>query len=377
MGPNIRDVPGGAVTLEEVRRAPKVLLHDHLDGGLRPGTLAQLARAAGYNRLPDLAPAHLGEWFVARATGRGLDGYLACFAHTVAVMQTGESLERVAFECAEDLAADGVMYAEVRFAPELHTEGGLSMAGATEAVLGGLSAGASEASLGGRSITVRLLLSAMRHTGRSLEVAKTAAHFQGSGVVGFDLAGPEEGHPASAHLESFRTATAAGLHTTAHAGEAAGPWSVAEVVGVCRVDRVGHGVSVAREIPAGADRSSPTIGPTARVVLDRRIPLEICPTSNVQTGAASSVAEHPLGCLYRLGFGVTVNTDNRLMSGVSLSSELTACARAFGWGSADLRRLSLNSLESAFCEDAQRRELQAKLSRYYACGALEARKTCG
>lgn len=361
--------------MEEVQRAPKVLLHDHLDGGLRPGTLAQLAGAAGYSRLPDLGPAQLGRWLVARATGRGLEGYLACFAHTVAVMQTRAALERVAFECAEDLAADGVIYAEVRFAPELHTEGGLSMADATEAVLDGLRAGASEASPGGRSTTVRLLVSAMRHTGRSLEVAETAARFRGSGVVGFDLAGPEEGYPAPAHLESFRAATRAGLHTTAHAGEAAGPGSVAEVVEACGVERVGHGVSLAREIPAGAGGCSPAIGPTAREVLDRGIPLEICPTSNVQTGAAPSVAEHPLGLLYRLGFRVTLNTDNRLMSGVSLSSETAACAQAFGWGWADLERLALNALESAFCGEAERRALRAQVARYY--GTLEVGKTCG
>jgi adenosine deaminase len=375
-----------------------VLLHDHLDGGLRPATLIELAQASGHDGLPRVGPEELGKWFVAKATGRGLAGYLTGFVHTVAVMQTEEALARIAFECVEDLAADGVVYAEVRFAPELHTKGGLSMASATEAVLGGLRSAASKALVSDRTITVRLLLSAMRHKGRSLEVAKTAVRYGDSGVVGFDLAGPEEGHPASAHLAAFRLARQAGLHTTAHAGEASGPDSVREAVQVCGAERVGHGVSVVSDIdPAvtvgSLDVSVDTgqggqggqggqaclaedaLGPTARYLRDRQIPLEVCPTSNLQTGVANSLAEHPLGLLYRLGFRVTLNTDNRLMSGVSLSAEMAACAQVFHWGWPDLKRLSLNAVEGAFCGEAERKALGAELARYY--GTLEAGEGCG
>ena len=390
-------MPEIPLSLEEVRRVPKVLLHDHLDGGLRPATLVQLAGAAGYGGLPTTDPEELARWLVARASRGCLPAYLEGFGHTVAVMQTAEALRRVGRECVEDLAADGVIYAEVRFAPELHTERGLSMAAATEAVLEGLDEGAAAAACSARPdegaaaaalagagdegrgpaavagasqrrrpFLARLILSALRDRARSLEVAKTALAFRRAGVVGFDLTGPERGHAASAHREAFEHARRGGLHVTAHAGEAAGPESVAEVLYLCHVERVGHGVSIADDIEGGGAGSGAHLGPLASYVRTQRVPLEICPTSNVQTGAAGSISEHPVGLLYRLGFAVTLNTDNRLMSGVSLSSELAACAEAFGWGWPDLLRLSLDAVESAFCEPAERRGLRAEVAHRYA-----------
>jgi adenosine deaminase len=368
--------PQGKPTLSEVRRLPKVLLHDHLDGGLRPATLVELAEAVGYRGLPTRDPGELSAWLVGQASRGSLTGYLSCFVHTVAVMQSAEALERVAAEAVRDLADDGVVYAEVRFAPQLHTAE-LNLGRVIEAVLAGLVEGVGQALASGRHITARLLLCALRDgtPARSLEVVKAALDYRSAGVAGFDLAGPERGHPASAHREAFELAANQGLPVTVHAGEAAGPASVAEAVLGCRAARIGHGVRVAdeafgassprpgRPLEIGGEASG--LGPVARLALRRRVPLEVCPSSNVHTGAASSLETHPVRLLHDLGFRVTVNTDNRLISGVSLSSELATCATAFGWSWVDLYRLSLNAAESAFCEPAERRKVVALLAASY------------
>jgi adenosine deaminase len=342
-----------APRLPQVRKAPKVLLHDHLDGGLRPVTVVELADASGYEGLPTSDPAALARWFVTETPRRNLVRYLEGFTHTVAVMQTAPSLERVARECVEDLSDDGVVYAEVRFAPELHTERGLHLEAVVETVLAGFGAGMEQARSVGRPIVVRALLTAMRTAARSLEIADLAVRYRDIGVAGFDVAGPEAGYPPTLHLEAFTLVQRENFHATVHAGEAFGLPSIWQALQWCGAERLGHGVRIVDDITVDED-GRVALGRLASYVRDLRVPLELCPTSNVHTGAVGSLAEHPIGLMRRLGFRATINTDNRLMSGVSLSSEMARCAEVFGWGWADLRWLSINAMKSAFYDFDER-----------------------
>jgi adenosine deaminase len=338
-----------AVPSEElIRRVPKVLLHDHLDGGLRPSTVAELAENIGYAGLPATGVADLTEWFHGAAAASGsLDRYLEAFNHTVAVMQTEDALVRVARECAEDLAADGIVYAEVRFAPELHVDS-LELPAVVEAVLEGFRQGTS-----GTPLTARVLLTAMRSAARSTEIAELAIAYRDQGVAGFDIAGREAGHPPTRHLDAFQLMSRANGHFTIHAGEAFGLPSIWEALQWCNADRLGHGVRIMDDITVSVDGAI-TLGNLAGYIRDTRVPLEMCPTSNVNTGVCAAVAEHPIGLLKELGFRVTVNTDNRLMSNVSLSGELHTVADAFGYGWEDLRWFTVNAMKSAFLPFDQR-----------------------
>jgi adenosine deaminase len=333
--------------LPSLRRAPKVLLHDHLDGGLRPATVLDLAQLTGYGALPAADAAALSRWFRESADSGSLERYLETFAHTVGVMQTREALIRVASECAQDLADDGVVYAESRFAPEQHTEGGLSLDEVVEAVIEGFAQGQSAAATAGRSIRVGVLVTAMRHAARSREIAELAVRYRDAGVVGFDIAGAEAGFPPTRHLDAFEYLRQANAHFTIHAGEAFGLPSIHEALQWCGAERLGHGVRIVDDITVAADGTA-TLGRLAAYVRDQRIPLELCPSSNVQTGAAASVAEHPFGLLARLRFRVTVNTDNRLMSDCSMASEMAALVEAFGYGWSDLQRFTINAMKSSF-----------------------------
>jgi adenosine deaminase len=336
------------LTADTVRDAPKVLLHDHLDGGLRPETVVELADAVGYAALPSRDPAELTKWFLGAAHSGSLVRYLETFGHTVGVMQTADALVRVAAECAEDLAADGVVYAEVRFAPELHVEAGLGLDAVVEAVLEGFRQGTATARAAGRRIRVGCLLTAMRHAARSREIAELAVRYRDVGVVGFDIAGAEKGFPPTRHLDAFEYVRQQNAHVTIHAGEAFGLPSIWEAIQWCGADRLGHGVRIVDDITLD-EHGEPRLGRLAAYVRDTRIPLEMCPTSNVHTGAAPSIAEHPIGLLARLRFRVTVNTDNRLMSGCSQSSELLTLAQTFGYDWDDLRWFTINAMKSAFC----------------------------
>jgi adenosine deaminase len=339
-------VQPGNPTPDLIRRAPKVLLHDHLDGGLRPATVVELAADTGYAGLPTRDPGELGNWFTGAADSGSLERYLETFAHTVGVMQTKEALSRVAAECALDLAADGVVYAEVRFAPELHVEHGLTLVEVVEAVQEGFAAGSARAAESGEPIRVGTLLTAMRHAARSQEIAELTIAFRDAGVVGFDIAGAEAGFPPTRHLDAFQYLQRENGHFTIHAGEAFGLPSIWEALQWCGADRLGHGVRIVDDIEQGP--AGPRLGRLAAYVRDKRIPLEMCPSSNVQTGAAPSIAEHPIGLLRDLYFRVTVNTDNRLMSGTTLSREFALLVDAFGYGWDDLRWFTINAMKSAF-----------------------------
>jgi adenosine deaminase len=335
------------ITVESIRTAPKVLLHDHLDGGLRPATIVELAGQTGYSQLPTADPVALASWFHEAADSGSLERYLETFAHTVGVMQTRDALVRVAAECAEDLAEDGVAYAEVRFAPELHVEHGLSLEQVVEAVLEGFRRGAATATAQGHRIRIGTLLTAMRHAARSMEIAELAVQHRDVGVVGFDIAGAEAGYPPTRHLDAFEYLQRENFHFTIHAGEAFGLPSIWQAIQWCGADRLGHGVRIIDDITVHED-GRVELGRLAAYIRDKRIPLEMCPTSNVQTGAAKSIAGHPIGLLRRLYFRVTVNTDNRLMSDCSMTSEMAGLVDAFGYGWADLQWLTVNAMKSAF-----------------------------
>ncbi|MFD3533079.1 adenosine deaminase [Streptomyces sp. NPDC058664] len=334
-------------TADQIRRAPKVLLHDHLDGGLRPGTIIELAREQGYSQLPETEPDKLGTWFREAADSGSLERYLETFAHTCAVMQTRDALFRVAAECAVDLAEDGVVYAEVRYAPEQHLEGGLTLEEVVEAVNEGFREGERQARANGHRIRVGALLTAMRHAARALEIAELANRYRDTGVVGFDIAGAEAGYPPTRHLDAFEYLKRENNHFTIHAGEAFGLPSIWQALQWCGADRLGHGVRIIDDIEV-ADDGSVTLGRLAAYVRDKRIPLEMCPSSNLQTGAAASFAEHPIGLLRKLHFRATVNTDNRLMSGTTMSREFELLTEAFDYTLDDMQWFTVNAMKSAF-----------------------------
>jgi adenosine deaminase len=332
---------------------PKVVLHDHLDGGLRPATMIDLADAVGYRGLPASDPEGLAAAMY-QGESRSLVGYLEAFRHTVAVMQTAAGLERVTREAIEDHAADGVVYAEIRFAPSLHLAGGMNRNEVLEAVLTGLRAG-SEAT----GIPASVIVDAMRQFDDSAAVADLALEYRDDGVVGFDLAGPEHGFPASRHGEACRLVLDGGLHLTIHAGEAAGPESIADALEV-GAERLGHGVRVVDDLTI-TDGVVSSTGSIATRVLEEGIPLEVCPLSNVHTSAVASIASHPVGILQRSGFSVTLNTDNRLMSQTSMSTEMAGAVEHHGFGLADLRAVTLRAVDAAFCDEDTRSRVRARV----------------
>ena len=332
-------------TEDQVKRLPKALLHDHLDGGLRPQTIIDIAQEIGHT-LPTYGAAELAEWFRASCDSGSLVRYLETFAHTVAVMQRRDDIVRVARECAVDLARDGVVYAEVRMAPELLTEKGLLLTQVIEAILEGFRAGEAEAKSEGRDIRLTSLLCGMRQNNRSQEVAELAVKYRDQGVVGFDIAGPEDGFPPSDQLSTFEYLRRENAHFTIHAGEAYGLPSIWEAIQLCGAERLGHGVRIVDDIDFS--HSPARLGRLAAYVRDRRVPLELCPSSNIQTGVADSFAHHPLARLAKLRFRVTINTDNRLMSATSMSREMYQMVKECDWTFQDLQRVTINALKSAF-----------------------------
>ena len=336
------------VPIEICRAVPKVALHDHLDGGLRPATIVEEARAVGH-RLPTTDPAELGEWFYAAADSGSLVRYLETFDHTIAVMQTRAQLRRVAAEFVEDQATDGVVYAEARWAPEQHLAGGLSLVEAIEAVRDGLADGMAACAAAGRPIIARQLLTSMRHASPTTEIAELAVRYRNYSVCGFDIAGAEDGFPPSRFAAAFDYLKRHNFEFTIHAGEAFGLASIWEAVQLCGASRLGHGVRLVEDIaPDG------TLGELAGYVRDRRIPLELCPSSNLQTGICDSIATHPFGILAAAKFRVTVSCDNRLMSRTTLSREFALLSDAFGYDLDDLRRFTINAAKSAFLPFDQR-----------------------
>ena len=343
------------VDIELLRQLPKVSLHDHLDGGLRPQTIIELAAEIDYP-LPAETADDLGRWFREAADSGSLVRYLETFDHTIAVMQTPANLRRVAREFVEDLAADGVVYGEARWAPEQHTTGGLSMSAAVEAVRDGLAEGMEGCRAGGRPIEVRQLLTSMRHLEPTTTVAELVLACRNDRVAGFDIAGAEAGFPPERFLPAFRLLKEHNALYTIHAGEADGVRSIWAAVQLCAANRIGHGVRIADDIGTD-DRGGPVLGELAGYLRDQQIPLELCPSSNVQTGAATSIAEHPIKRLDDLGLLVTLNCDNQLMSGTQLSREFWLLCDKLGYDLDGVRRLTLNAARSAFLPYDQRQDL--------------------
>ncbi|MFJ3662862.1 adenosine deaminase [Streptomyces sp. NPDC090119] len=338
------------IDTETLRRLPKAVLHDHLDGGLRPATVIELAAAVGHT-LPTTDPDELAAWYVEAAGSGDLVRYIGTFEHTLAVMQTREGLLRVAEEYVLDLAADGVVYAEVRYAPELNTRGGLTLSEVVETVQEGLAAGMAKAAAAGTPVRVGTLLCGMRMFDRVGEAAELAVTYRDAGVVGFDIAGAEDGFPPADHLAAFERLRAESVPFTIHAGEAYGLPSIHQAVQVCGAQRLGHGVRITEDIVDGK------LGRLAGWVRDRRIALEMCPTSNLQTGCATSIAEHPVTALKDLGFRVTLNTDNRLVSGTTMTREMALLVEEAGWTVEDLRTVTVNAVKSAFIPFDERKAL--------------------
>jgi adenosine deaminase len=356
LGPDTVNRQDSVLTHEALRAAPKALLHDHLDGGLRPATILDLAEMVGYQALPTTGAETLGQWFRDNADSGSLERYLETFEHTVAVMQTVHGLHRVASECVQDLAADGVVYAEVRYAPEQHLVDGLSLEDVVEAVNAGFRDGEQLAAQAGRRIRVTALLTAMRHAANATEIAELVVRYRDQGVAGFDIAGAEAGFPPTRHLDAFEYLRRENAHFTIHAGEAFGLPSIWQAIQWCGADRLGHGVRIVDDIQV-AHGSEVSLGGLASYVRDRRIPLEMCPSSNVQTGAAQSIALHPISLLKRLRFRVTINTDNRLMSGTSMTREMSLLVDEAGWTVEDLRWATINAMKSAFIPFDERLEI--------------------
>jgi len=335
----------------DFRRIPKVLLHEHLDGGLRAQTIVELAAESAYSGLPTNDPAELAKWFHRGAQRGSLPEYLEGFAHTIAVMQSRDALERIAFEFIEDMHLDGVVYAEVRFAPVFHTQNGLTQDEVVAAVIAGMERGQ-------RTYGVEwgVIICAMRDRTDSLEAAELAIRWRDKGVVGFDLAGGEAGHPPKKHLEAFQAIQRANFYITIHAGEAFGPESIWQALQWCGAHRLGHGTRLRNDIELLPD-GSVKIGQLSQYILDRRIPIEMCLLSNVHTGACASVEEHPFALFHRVGFRVCLNTDDRLMSDTSMTNELEIATRAFNLGLVDLEKMTMNAMKSAFIDHYKRVEI--------------------
>ena len=337
-----------------VRRLPKVLLHDHLDGGLRPQTIIELAKAQRYKGLPTTNADDLARWFHRGAQRGSLPLYLEGFAHTTGVMQTADALERVAYEMIEDMHLDGVAYVETRFAPVFHLDKGLHLDEVVSAVLAGLERGKKDF-----GVDYGLIICAMRNMQRSLEMAELAVDFRERGVVGFDLAGEEGGFPPKKHIDAFHYIQRENFNITLHAGEAFGKESIWQAIQWCGAHRVGHATRLIEDI--GLDAHDPTkivkMGYLAQYILDKRIPLEICLSSNVHTGAVESIEQHPFGIYWRYGFRVMLNTDDRLMSDTTMTKELLLAHRAFKLSVDDMEKLAINAMKSAFLPYKRRIQL--------------------
>jgi len=338
------------LTIEQiVKSAPKVLLHDHLDGGLRPQTVIDLAKETGYKKLPTSNPTELGEWFHRGANKGNLVEYLQGFEHTIAVMQTREALERAAYEMMEDMKNDGVCYVETRFAPVFHTEKGLYQEDVVNAVLEGLEKGKRDFDVG-----YGLILCGMRNMKNTLEVAELAINFRNQGVVGFDLAGEEGGYPPKKHIDAFQAIQRANFNITIHAGEAFGKESIWQAIQWCGAHRIGHATRLKEDISFDKDGNAVGYGELAQYVLDKRIPLEICLLSNVHTGAIDKIENHPFGILFKEKFRVTINTDDRLMSDTTMTKEFLTAINIFNITFDDIEKITINSMKSAFIHYKER-----------------------
>jgi adenosine deaminase len=332
-----------------IKSVPKVLLHDHLDGGLRPQTIVELAKEIKYKKLPTEDPGELAEWFHRGAYKGNLVEFLQGFEHTIAVMQNKENIERVAYEMMEDMKNDNVCYVETRFAPLFHKNKNLYPEDIVLAVLNGLEKGKNDFGVG-----YGLILCAMRNMKNSLEIAELAVNFRDSGVVGFDLAGEEGGYPPKKHIDAFQFIQRSNFNITIHAGEAFGKESIWQAIQWCGAHRIGHATHLKEDIAFDKEGNSVVFGELAQYILDKRIPLEICLLSNLHTGAVDKLENHPFKILYDNKFRVTINTDDRLMSNTTMTNEFLTAQKYFGITIDDMEKITINAMKSAFIHYNQR-----------------------
>jgi len=331
------------LTKEIINSVPKVLLHDHLDGGLRPKTIIEFAENLNYKKLPTKDPEELASWFHSGANKGSLVEYLKGFEHTTAVMQTKDGLERAAYEMLEDMKRDGVAYVETRFAPVYHTTKGLYLEDTVTAVLSGLEKGKNKFGVG-----YGLILCGMRNMKNTLEIAELAVNFRNDGVVGFDLAGEEGGYPPKKHLEAFQFIQRSNFNITVHAGEAFGKESIWQAIQWCGAHRIGHATRLTEDIVFDDEGEVVKFGELAQYILDKRIPLEICLLSNLHTGAIDKIENHPFGILFKEKFRVTINTDDRLMSDTNLTKEFLTAVKYFNLTLDEIEKITINAMKSAF-----------------------------
>ncbi len=336
-------------TKDIILKVPKVMLHDHLDGGLRAETIIELAKDFKYKNLPTADPGELSEWFHRGANKGNLVEYLQGFEHTIAVMQTKESLERVAYEMMEDMYKDGVCFVETRFAPVFHGEKGLHYDEILDAVLKGLELGKSDFGVG-----YGLILCGMRNMKNTLEIAELAINYRTQGVVGFDLAGEEGGFPPKKHLDAFQFIKRENFNITIHAGEAFGKESIWQALQFCGAHRIGHATRLTEDIVFDKDGNIVALGDLAQFILDKRLPLEICLLSNVHTGAVDKLENHPFIKLYKQKFRVFLNTDDRLMSDTTLTKEYLTATELFDINLDDIEKLNINAMKSSFLPHHER-----------------------
>ncbi len=332
-----------------IKSLPKVLLHDHLDGGLRPATIIELATEYKYKKLPTTDAGELAVWFHRGANKGNLVEFLQGFEHTIAVMQTKDSLKRIAYEMMEDMKNDGVCYVETRFAPVFHTAKGLHMDEVVNAVLEGLEAGKKDFGIG-----YGLILCGMRNMKNTLEIAELAVNFRNHGVVGFDLAGEEGGYPPKKHVDAFEYIQRENFNITIHAGEAFGKESIWQAIQWCGAHRIGHGTRILEDLSFDRDGNVVGMGDLAQYILDKRIPIEICLLSNVHTGAIDRIENHPFEKLYKLKFRLTINTDDRLMSDTTMTNEFLIATKYFNLTIDDIEKLTINAMKSAFIHHTER-----------------------
>lgn len=334
---------------EIIRNVPKVLLHDHLDGGLRPQTVIDLAKEVKYNKLPTTDSGELGEWFHRGANKGNLVEFLQGFEHTCAVMQTKEALFRVAYETMEDMKNDGVCYIESRFAPVFHTQKGLYFDDILDAVLSGFEKGKNDFGVG-----YGLILCGMRNMKNTLEIAELAVNYRSDGVVGFDLAGEEGGYPPKKHIDAFQFIKQKNFNITIHAGEAFGKESIWQAIQFCGAHRIGHATRLIEDIVFDKDGTAVALGDLAQYILNTRLPLEICLLSNLHTGAIDKLENHPFYKLYKEKFRVFLNTDDRLMSDTTLTKEYITASELFGINLDDVEKLNINAMKSSFISYKER-----------------------
>jgi len=337
------------LTEKTIKSVPKVLLHDHLDGGLRPQTIIELADDLKYKKLPTRDKDALAKWFQVVENKESFAEFHWGFEHTTSILQTKEGLERVAYEMLEDMKSDGVIYVETRFAPSHHINKGMYLEETVTSVLKGLERGKKDFGVG-----YGLILCGIRNMKNTLDIAELAVNFRRDGVVGFDLTGHEHNSPPKRHLEAFQFIKRANFNITIHAGETFGKESIWQAIQYCGAHRIGHATRLIDDIIVNEDGEVESFGNLAQYILDKRMPLEICLLSNINTGVIDKLENHPFNILFKENFRVTLNTNHRLINASTMTREFLTAVNYFEITLDEIEKITINSMKSAFIPYADR-----------------------